>query len=198
MTDVSRLAARPAAYLRETGVPHLFGGLTFFFLGLSALLPAVLPHSFVAQEAPKWAAIALCCGGAWISRRLQQRYVFPRGGYVEVRTNRLPGAIAAAVVVVLLWRFHQLITERLLWPAFALVFAAISLAEGIRRKHAAAVCFGIYMVGIAGFLWWVPGNNYERSGWGEMGVGLPLALYGAFRLRAFLNANPLPRDNAHE
>jgi hypothetical protein len=201
MTDIDSLAARPATYLRETGVPQLTGGLIFFLLGSSVLLKSILPGNFVAQEAPKWVAIAFCCGALWISRKLNQKYVFPRGGYVQMPTPRtrywvaLP-AVVAMTVVTLIWRMPRL-DSPLLWPAFAILFAGICLSAGYRQRAPVTMWFGVYFVGLAALSWWLPGDNYQRSAYLEVAVGAPMSVYGAFRLRSFVRANA-PAEKTHE
>jgi len=201
MTDIDKLAARPAAYLSETGVPQLTGGLLFFLLGSANLLQAVLPHNFFAQEAPKWVAIAFCIGAVWISRRLNQKYVFPRGGYVEMPVSRSRywvalGATAAMTIVTVIWRMPRL-DSRLIWPAFAIFFAGNCLWLGYRQTTPATTWFGVYFLALAAFLWWLPVDNYRRGACLAAAVGAPVCVYGAFRLRSFVRGNA-PAGNGHE
>jgi branched-subunit amino acid transport protein len=202
MADVDKLAARPAAYLNETGMPMLSGGLIFFFLGASVLIRSVLPNTHLAQEGTQMLGIACCGAVLWLSRRLTARLVFPRGGYVELPSRRRQylSAIAASVailVVGLIWGLRRF-EIRFLWPALAVVAAVISLSEGVRQKMRPTVWFGVYLFCLAPVLWWIPGGNYERGSWLQVAVGLPVAGFGAIRLKRFLKANPMPLESTHE
>jgi len=202
MADIRKIAGRPAEYLNETGMPMLSGGLIFFFLGGAVLLRSVLPSTHLAREGTQFLGIACCAMVLWLSKRFNERLVFPRGGYVELPTprRRYWSAIAASIAIVvvgLIWRLRSL-EIRFIWPGFALVFAAIALAEGIQRKNRPAIWFGVYLLCLAPVLWWIPGGNYERGSWLEVAVGLPVAAFGAIRLRNFLKANPVPVENTNE
>jgi hypothetical protein len=128
-----------------------------------------------------------------------QKLVFPRGGYVELPASRRRywSAVAASLAILavgLIWRLRSF-EMRFIWPAFAAVFAAVALASGLQEKIRPMVWFGVYLLCLAPLLWWIPGGNYERGSWLEVGVGLPVAVFGAIRLRSFLRANPIPVQN---
>jgi hypothetical protein len=204
VADINRIASRPRRYLAETGVPQLVGGLGFLILGTSVLIQPAFPTT------GSW--IGGCCAGAVLlgARVLKQRIVFPRGGYVELRTRPallfiLLSCFAAAValpIFAIMWpeslRWVTGIMEsRLIDPGFAIGFAIICLASGWREKSTLMMWFGFYLLCLAPLLWWVPVNNYERGAWLKVGVGAPLTLAGIVRLRSFLKANPRPVEMAN-
>ena len=205
MSDIDKITGRPGQYLAETGVPLLAGGVIFVLLGGSVLIQRALPRGFIAQEAPGF--IAFCCaGGALLgAKALKRRIVFPRGGYVEPRASPafrfMRAASVAAVALVgifaMAWpgRLPHM-ESRVLEPGFAIAFAIICLASGWQQKSKSMMGFGAYLVGLAPLLWMMPGSDYERLSWLEVGVGAPLAVAGAIRLRSFLKANPKPVETA--
>jgi len=204
------MAERPARYLAETGMPQLSGGLIMLVLGGSVLIqslaliaPAYRDYGLILQYA------ALGCVGIvlWRLAALRQGVVFPRGGYVRPRGSGqtylqailigLAGLAYSALSDI--WpRYRIGLESRLLWPAFAMLFAAICLASGQREKSASTMWFGAYMACLAPLLWWLPMNNYARSGAFELAVGAPLAVTGAFRLREFVRAHPMPKETGDE
>jgi hypothetical protein len=153
--------------------------------------------------------IALCCAGAvlWGARNLKQCIVFPRGGYVEPRPRpalrfsfAATIALAAALgILAIAWPGHQPHLEsRLIAPGFAIAFAILSLAAGWKQKSTSMMWFGVYLVGVAQLLWWIPGSNYARMSWLQVIVGASLAMAGAVRLRSFLRANPRTVEPTNE
>jgi hypothetical protein len=205
MADIDKLATRPAAYLSETGVPYLIGGFLIFLFGGCELVTSVLPKNFLAQEGPKWLAVLFCITNIWIARAIYKRYVYPRGGYVELRQRRMggipiAGAIGAAVALfgTLFWWGRLDVEYRPTCPAFAVIFAAIAFTAGFREKSAPAAWFGVYLLVLAPVLWWIPGGLYDRFLWLAVAVGLPMAVFGAIRLWRFVKTHPLTGSNSHE
>jgi hypothetical protein len=205
--NIDKVIGRPREYLAETGVPQLLAGLVFFFLGGGVLIQQMLPKGSITQEIPKW--ISLCCVGAvlWGARNLKQRIVFPRGGYVEPRVRpalrfmfAASLAVAAALgILAIAWPGHQPhLDSRLIAPGFAIAMAILCLAAGWKQKSTSMVWFGIYLAGFAPLLWWMPGSNYERISWLQVGIGVPLAIAGAIRIRSFLKWNPIPVGPTNE
>jgi hypothetical protein len=86
---------------------------------------------------------------------------------------------------------------RLIAPGFGILFAILLLATGWRQKSALMMWFGIYFIALARLLCWMPGTNYELMSTLQVGAGLPLAVFGALRLRSFLKENPMPMEPAN-
>jgi hypothetical protein len=202
VSDMDRITRRPTEYLAETGVPLLAAGLVCFLMGGFVIVQYTVPKTFVAQEAPKWAAIACAVAVAWLARVVNQRAVFPRGGYVEghppSRIWMWLTFVTAFFLFSVPWPGHvALVESRLLWPAFAIAGTVICLVSGRRQRNPAMVWFGVYLAGLAPLLWWIREDNYERWGWLQLCVGIPVAIVGAIRLRRFLKTNALPVQTPH-
>jgi hypothetical protein len=208
MADIDKIAKRPGAYLFETGVPQLTGGLIFFFSGASDLVRRFLPKTFVAQEAPKWLSICCCVAALWGAKALKGRVVFTRGGYVELprKWQRFGLAAFAVFGIVLLFLAPFLaqsghlpsLDGRLEDPGFAIVFAVVAVARGWREKSSLLTCFGVYLLCLAPLMWWLPVSSMEQGAVLEVGAGAPLAVGGAFILRRFLKANPRRLETSNE
>ncbi len=186
-----------------TGVPQLMSGLVFFISGSFALVqsqlmrtPEYRDYALVVQYA------GLCCTVAviWGVTGLKRRMVFPRGGYVELsdRKRRIAmtvGVVLASMVLTLmLFRWPETrpyLDGRLIAPAFAIIFAVIFLSSLWKERCLSMLGFGLYLLGLAPVLWWMPGNSYERMSALFAAGGLPLAITGAIQLRRFLRTNPV-------
>lgn len=198
MPDLDRIARRPNEYLAETGVPQLTSGLVFALLGSSVLLQSRIHQNFALQMTVSWGSIALCGTVFWFARRVKQRAVFPRGGYVAVERPRssriLLGiffALSFVIFVLGILRIHLPdLNSRLLWPGFAIMFALICVISGWKAKSSPTILYGIYFLLLASFLWWLPVNNYMRSGVMELAAGAPFGIFGAMRLRRYLKTTP--------
>jgi hypothetical protein len=182
-------------------------GVILFLLGSAVLIQQVLPKGSIARGIPT--VIALCCAVAvlWGARAVNQRIVFPRGGYVEPRhypASRFISVTFLALVVVLgilviAWPEHQPNLEsRFIVPGFAIAFAILCLAAGWKQKSTSMILFGVCLTGVAPLLWWIPGDDYERMSGLQVVMGTALAVAGAVRLRSFLRANPKPVEPTNE
>jgi hypothetical protein len=207
MTDIDKIASRPSQYLAQTGVAQIVSGLIWFFLGASVLIQRVLPKGFSDPQIPVW--IALGCAGATVlgARALQQRIVFPRGGYVQPRPRPAArstfvvsiGLVVAFGIIAIVWPGRvPRIDSRFMAPGFALAFAIICLVSGRRQNSSSMMLFGAYLACLAPLLGWMPLNSYELMCCLEVGVGVPLAVAGAVRLRNFLRANPGSVETTNE
>jgi hypothetical protein len=208
MADIDAIARRPAAYLAETGLPQLSGGLVFFIIGSSFLIQRLLPTTAQYVLSVQWVGIGCCVAVFLGAAAIKRRMVFPRGGYVEPlgRTTRWLSFIVFVLVAVAIWVFARaralhrfdLPDSSLLWPGFAILFAVICLYGGWQQKSAGMIRFGVYLTCLAPLLWWLPANNnYERSACFQIAAGAPMAV-AAVRLRRFLRANPTPLEIRNE
>jgi hypothetical protein len=200
---VDEIAQRPMGYLNETGVPWLTSGLVWVLLGLSQLVWPIL----AARESHQNLALGVQFSGVicavlvlWGAFKLKQRVVFPRGGYVVPRESprvRILAMIAFSGIF-LVWLFtrggtHSLYAGQQLWaPGFAIVFAAISAASARQGKSSLGYWFAAYLICLGAVLYQTQSGGYASMSWLQVGIGGPLAAYGAIRLRQFIGANPRP------
>jgi len=208
MADLEQIARRPAQYLSQTGMPQLTGGLIMLIGGSSVLIQTLVmridrDYGLVAQ----WTGIFCVLIVLWRLSILKRRMVFPRGGYVKPRSR--PPIYWLVMLVLILGMPYWVMTHGrsefmiglkspLLWPAFAIVFAIISLDVGWREKSAPAKWFGVYLVCLAPLIWSLPVNNYVRGAALQVTVGAPLAILGSVRLSRFLKTNPMLTDTGDE
>jgi hypothetical protein len=200
------MASRPSDYLAQTGLPLLTAGLVFIILGGGAFIQQLLPKASVERLVLQW--VGVCCSGAvfWRANVLRRRIVFPRGGYVVPRVQPssraiLWGGLVVAVgvgifAVALPGRLH-LIDSRYVAPGFAICFAICCVVAGRRQNSAPIMWCGLYFVGLAPLLWWMPGNSYERMSALQLAGGILSAGAGALTLRRYIKSNPLltePKD----
>ena len=201
MPDIDRIASRPRAYLSETGVPQFTAGVIFVVLGTTVLIQQELIAGPVAQLIIQW--LGIFCAGAvfWAARTLRRRIVFPRSGYAEPRVTSasrfsywgpVAAAVALAILGIALPGHLPRMESRLIAPGFGILFALLLLNAGWRKGSALTTWFGVYFIALARFLWWMPGTSYELMAALQVGAVIPLAVFGALRLRAYLKATPIP------
>jgi hypothetical protein len=206
MANLDQIAGRPAQYLSETGTPQLLGGLVFLIVGSSALIQTLMITPGNLSLVVQYAGLCLVGIVAWRLSALKQKMVFPRGGYVEPRGRKWTWLGAALVAITGLaysvfgdrWPgFREALKSPLLWPAFLIVFAILSLDSAWRQKSALRLWFGVYMACLAPLVWLLRVNNYGRSGALMVAIGAPIAVAGALRLRRFVRLNPMPPETGN-
>jgi hypothetical protein len=206
MPDIEKLTRRPAEYLTDTGIPQLMGGTVWFLLGSGVLIGQRL-QAGTGLLVLQWTSV--CCAFAVIlaARALKRRIVFPRGGYVELRPRPsfrfsfvITLSVAAGISVFAIARPRHLpsMDTHLMAPGFAIAFAAIFIVSGWKLRSRLLILFGVYLLAIAPLLERVPGGSYTGMSWLEVGIGIPLAVAGAIKLKQFLKANPMPAEPAGE
>jgi hypothetical protein len=209
LPDVDPLANRPIELLWETGFSPLWAGSGFFLLGIQDLLKRFLPPTSLIQEGISWVAIcftaaAFAAAAIWGKRSIRARVVSPHTGYVEPKSRNwllLPALFVPLLLVPIIIAYaftsygrppapYTLDDGKLVVPGFALVFAALSLHYGWKRKVLLLLVYGIYLICLALLIWRMPLTPTERGGLLMSGAGGPLAVFGAIRLRAFLRNSP--------
>jgi hypothetical protein len=85
-----------------------------------------------------------------------------------------------------------LVNKRLVWPFFAMTFAALALWTGWREERSPPTIFGIWLIGVAAFLWWLPVSPLDHAAVLRLAAGFPLAVTDAFRLFRFLRTPVMP------
>jgi len=187
-------------YLSDTGVPGLASGLAFSLLGGSSLLQQVLPLEY--KLIPGWVAIggaAVALLGGWA---LKHRLIFPRGGYVQPQDRELGTrewiymALTLAGIGVLFLILKAVTTEswsELSGTVFAICFAVIIAGAGWTMKRPKMYWFAAYVLCLGALLFWLR-LPYTSMSALQLGIGAPMAVIGAIRLRKFLKANPRIKD----
>lgn len=208
MPEVDALSERPGESLWETGVTPLLSGSGFFLLGTSDLLKRFLPQTSLAQGGISWLMILLtaatfAAGGIWSRRFIRARTASPHA-HTEFKSCNwllLPTLLVPLVLVPLVISYaftsygrqpapYQLEEGRLVMPGFAVMIAALAFYYGHKRKVPVLLAYGTYLMSLALLIWWLPLSPTERSGLLLSGVGGPLAVLGAMRLRSFLRVEP--------
>jgi hypothetical protein len=197
---IEEIAVRPRTYLGETGVPWLMGGLVFSLLGGSALIRQALPLEY--KMIPMMVGIGCATLVSLGALALNRRVVFPRGGYVEPRDPELglreliymalPLA-GIGLLFVILKAFTTRSWAELSGTVFAIGFAAVIAAFGWKMKRPSAYWFAGYTLCLGAFLFQLRVPYMSMSAL-QLGLGAPLAMIGAARLRRFLKANPRVED----
>jgi hypothetical protein len=213
MLDVDPISSRPSESLWRNGLSPLWGGLVFFLLGTRDLLERFLPPTPLAQHSARWAVICVAATlfvavTIWGRRSIRARVVSPPSGYVEPKSHNwllLPVLLVPLVLVpiVIANAFtsygrspapYALDDDRLFAPGFAVMFAALSLYYGWKRKAPLLSVYAIYLICLALLIWLLPLSPNERDGLLMSGAGGPLVAFGAVRLRAFLRTKSKPPE----
>ncbi len=207
--DVDAVTLRASQYWMEDGlVEILLGLLTSSQMGVY-MLAGALPRGPLMDFVRTFGAQALCLaimlsifGGF---KRLKARITFPRTGYVALpkpstkyRTWYFVAALALFGVTVGLTgvRSPQMdLLSAMAVPVFAFFFAGCLLGGGFRYKQASMLWEGLltllFAAGLEGFT-----DLRGIKGVGALMImaGISMAIFGAFRLRSFLRANPRPHE----
>ncbi len=203
MSDVQSPMNSPMQTLWDIGIAPLFSGLGFFLLGMSSLLKRFIPQTSLAQNSMRWTmllitAAALAAAAIWVRRSMNSGLFTPPGRRENVMGRAwllLPMVVVPMVLVSLVIALgftsyghhpspYMIDKDRLIMPAFAVLFAILSFYYGWKREVSLLHAFGIYLACLAVLVWWLPLSPVERGGLVMSASGGPLAIYGAVRLRA--------------
>jgi len=202
--NLPEIARRPARYWSADGIPETVMGALWVLWGASFLLGYVLPRGSARNSYWMIAPLLLAASGVfaqWFTKRLKEKYTFPRGGYVTLKS---PAPIARYLVATL-----ALVT------AGILAFIVLTLAKGGLETHVAPI-FGVLLslaflvaalrqrapyygalaavVLALGFGIGALVTGWAGLSWLFVATGLATAAMGLLRLRDFLRRNPLPSD----
>jgi hypothetical protein len=194
---IDAISSRPAEYLNDSGVASLTSGSAFVVMGISQLIWPILAHTHPNS------ALVVQSGGTvlvmlvlFAGMKLKQRFVFPRAGYAVPRRSPVRVLVAlglSCVFLVLLARGgHWALVVALpsAAPGFAVVFALIAASTARQQKSNLGYWFALYLLCLGAVLWCTHPNVFAGMSWLQIGIGGPLAVYGAVRLRKFIEANP--------
>jgi hypothetical protein len=188
----------------ENGFDQVTVGLLMSVLGgiypYAALRMALLGPNY-AMLGPFLLA-ALILPFVLITKRVRERVIFPRSGYVVFRPVvpriwiiALFGGLGVAQAIALAYwglRLHDL--GRMSGPAAAVLFAVCALWGAITYEVPQYYWFaGISLV--LGAVTFLAGAKIEGAIWVMVGDGASLALDGALRMSRFLRTHPILEDH---
>jgi hypothetical protein len=199
--NLDELERRPSEYVRDSGAPFLGTGSFWAIQGVLQLIWPVIArtnrNAALTVEAAGMAFAMLVVVGVLV---VQQRVVMRRTGYAAPRPSSPPltllflilfGGVALVLILFLVAPKSADVFE-LAAPGFA-AFLGLSVAIlAWQRKNGLGYCFAAYLMLLCVVLWWARPGSFASLAWLEIGAGLPVAIYGAVRLRQFLKANPAP------
>ena len=181
-----------------------------FFVGYMLPRRSALGKMFSMAGPLLWIAVSLST--SWGLKRLKERVIAPRGGYVAFRQSEgrhrtwivalaaLGAAVIAGTVTLFLDlnsrfanRFAGIELERLIGPGFALCFAFCYVVGGWRYRLPHMVWFSAFSLVLGAWVYRIDAGMQGLL-WIMVGLGGAMAVTGAFRLRSFLQANPRIED----
>lgn len=205
--DEVSTSGSPLEILWNIGLAPLMSGLGFFLLATPDLIGRFLPQTILAQQGVRWLAICLAAAtlatnAIWSRQFIKSLSGAPRKRPGESKRNNwllLPAVLVPLFLVPLVAAYaftsyghhpsaYSLDHDKLAAPTFTLIFAALSLYYARKRKAPMLLAYGIYLIGLAWLIWWLPLSPTERNGLLMSGAGGPQAVFGAMRLRAFLRS----------
>jgi hypothetical protein len=194
MASVDELRMRPWNYVYDSGVPWLMAGLVSLINGSAGLITHRLPLHY--QTIPSLVAIVCMLLVYLAARQVNLRIVTPRGGYVEPDDRFdprnliwIPITLAGEAAIIWLLRFVTgFDTAQVLWPGFAICLAFIIAGVGRQITRPRMYWFALYLLAMSAVLLWA--RVGAEMTWFTIGIGVPLTVLGAMRLRKFLEENP--------
>jgi hypothetical protein len=202
--DPASARLRSIGQWSKNGFDQLTVGLLMFVLGgiypYAALKMALLGPNY-AMLGPFLLA-ALILPFVLITKRVRERVIFPRTGYVVFRPvvpriwiMVLFGGLGVAQAIALAyWGFRLHDLGRMAGPAAGVLFAACALWGAITYKVPQYYWFaGLSLV--LGAVTFLAGAKIEGAIWVMVGDGAALALDGALRMSRFLRTHPILEDH---
>ncbi len=179
----------------ENGMEELILGLFCCVIG-----GAYLTSLFAAVP---WLPLMVCAAGMVLARKmLSAKLIFPRSGYVVFRPPQsrmrvlwiFAGIQLAIALGLVFWASHLPDYSRAMGPTIALIFAACFVWGAIEYRVTHYYWFAAIALAIG--VWCYA----EKAGamWVMLGIGIPMALSGAWHLRAFVKTHPILEGAAHE
>jgi hypothetical protein len=197
--DFDDLARRPAKYWHIDGLPELMVGLLWIVWGAAWLIGQTLPHDW--RWTTYWllmppALAAAGFGMNWATRRLKERFTFPRAGYVAWNPPTLAArALAAAFAIggaLLLAAFvlwgdvpMQQRMPAVLGGVLSLAFLAIAVHQHTPHHFVLAGAALILTIAIVPSL-----SGWNAFNWLLLALGAACAAVGTLRLLTFLKTHP--------
>lgn len=196
---VDELARRPTEYLNDSGLTTLVPGVAWMFAGISQLIWPLLvrghPNTALIVQ---FAGVGLSGLALFAGWKLKQRVVFPRSGYAVPRQPPTYRAIflLGFAGVFLIWFLarggHKFDPGHFAAaPYFAFLVALIVASSTWKKKTRLGYWFAGYLVCLGAALLYFQPDAFAGMSWLQIGIGGPMAVYGAIRLRRFMEENPV-------
>ncbi len=205
--DLRDLESRPQRYWNVDGIPEIIMGLTWMVWGGALILGRQIDHESAYKAywlvVPPLLAVS-GFAGQWLTKKLKERYTYPRTGYVVYKepSPKLRYLTAGVAVVVAAALAALIVTGRsegvrmTITPGVGVVISLALLVASMRQKAAhllALAGVSLALAAAAAALRW---NADGMSGL-FVGLGLASALVGAWRFRQYLAANR-PAEDARQ
>lgn len=202
-SQMQQVERRVKGYWFHDGIGEMIGGAVFLVIGLyfalTELLGASSPVGGMLQAGFIVILLGLIYAGRVVIRRLKERYVFPRTGYLEyrvdnthIRRRRIGAALTAAVIAVAVMTLLPF-AGPINWVAAITGFVAGAILILVQARNTGIQRF--FYLGLASILL---GSAGAISGWPDAyglcfyyaAMGLCFVLSGAFVFNRFLRDNP--------
>jgi hypothetical protein len=202
--NLTEVESRSKRYWDVDGIPEIVMGGVWIVWGVAFLLRDFIPRDSRLAGLSSWivliALVVVCWPANWIIRTLKNKYTFPRGGYVKFsdppRSQRLlsmaaAGLVAAAIAVLVgLSAKHQTLAD-LSVPVFGVLMAGGFLIVSRRQGMGHFVWFSLISLVLGAVLYPLK-LQWMGMPWYFIGMGVPFAAMGIYRLRAYVRSVPLP------
>jgi hypothetical protein len=189
-------AKRPMRYWSQDGLPDLLLGLMLVVPGIVFLAGEALPKASFSSQAysfvAPWVWLGCTLALVRIFKRLKERIIFPRAGYVALPdpTWRYWAAMVASAVLfgngmAFLWLRWNWLSG----PGVALLMVTTLMIGAVqyRLPHMLWLAMVALLLGVATYQ---VKTGMEGGLWVLVGLGIAMSLTGAWKLRNFLKANP--------
>jgi hypothetical protein len=195
-------AKRPMRYWSQDGLPDLMLGLMCLVTGVIHLIWESLPTDsslvHVYSMVAPWVWMGCCIALLGSIKKLKERISFPRTGYVALQKTNWPRRVVftaffVPVIAALLLTMRQ--SERSYGPAVGFLIAAALAVGGIQYKLTHMVWLAVLSL-LLGAWAYEASTGLAGGLWVMVGLGIAMALTGAWKLRSFLKAHPILKEPA--
>lgn len=197
---IHQIVQRPTEYLNDSGFTSLVPGLAWVFAGISQLVWPTLVHGHPTSAlVVQFAGVALSALVLFAGWKLKQRVVFPRAGYAlprhppSVRVVFFLGFAGAFLIWIFARGGNRPLDLRHFSaaPYFAVLVAMIVAGTTWQKKTRLGYWFAAYLICLGAVLWYSQPEPFAGMSWLQIGIGGPMAVYGAIRMRRFIEENPV-------
>jgi hypothetical protein len=199
--DLADLSRRPQQYWNVDGLPEVMMGVVWMVWGAGLLFGETLPHGR-AQVYYFWFFLPLLVLSGfianWVTRRLKQRFTFPRTGYVEWKAPSMSARlVAAGAALVTSLALAGLVlnrgvrTEQMVGPILGVILSQAFLVASIRQRAPHLLALGGLALAF-GLALGAMQSGWESINWMFVVLGAASTIVGGLRLRSFLASHPRP------